>query len=67
MFIIGVIECDLFQHLKHRYMKGDIQIVKLSQKTEPYLVKSILLHSLGDGWTKFWNSVGMGQIRVMER
>lgn len=59
MFIIGVIECDLFQHLKHRYMKVDIQIVKLRQKTEPHLVEYST--SFFRKWVdKVWEQCGNG-------
>lgn len=48
-------------------IKVDIQIVKLRQKTETHLVKSIVLYPSGNGLTKFCSSVGMGQVTVMER
>lgn len=34
-------------------IKVDVQIVKLRQKTETHLVKSIVLHPSGNGLTKF--------------
>lgn len=70
-FIMDIIEFDVSSDLKHKswvnmYVKVDIQIVKLRQKTETHLLKSILFYSLGNGLTKFWNIVGMWQIGVEE-